>query len=161
EGLEGLEGLEGSRVCFHLSPETLAVTTAASWRVGQNLNLERSLKWGDELGGHVVSGHVDGVGELATITKAVDAWQLGIALPSALAGMVAVKGSIAINGCSLTVNKIGEEMAGDGKRTIIDITLIPHTITHTCFQFDAVGDKVNIEVDMLFRYVKRALDMMK
>jgi len=129
------------------SAETLACTTLGSWRVGSRVNLERSLKIGDELGGHMVSGHADGVGEAvsATAENGSTRWQFRV--PKSLARFIAVKGSVAVNGVSLTVNEVKDDMFG--------VNVIPHTASVTGFGSMKPGDKVNIEIDMLARYVAR------
>jgi riboflavin synthase len=129
------------------SAETLACTTLGDWTVGSQVNLERSLKIGDELGGHMVSGHVDGVGEavLATTENGSTRWQFRV--PKPLARFIAVKGSVAVNGVSLTVNEVRDDMFG--------VNVIPHTASVTGFGTMQPGDKVNIEIDMLARYVAR------
>jgi riboflavin synthase len=129
------------------SAETLACTTLGSWIVGSRVNLERSLKIGDELGGHMVSGHADGVGEAvsATVENGSTRWQFRV--PEPLARFIAVKGSVAVNGVSLTVNEVKDDMFG--------VNVIPHTASVTGFGSMKPGDKVNIEIDMLARYVAR------
>jgi len=129
------------------SAETLACTTLGSWTVGSQVNLERSLKLGDELGGHMVSGHVDGVGEAvsATAENGSTRWQFQV--PKELARFIAVKGSVAVNGVSLTVNEVRDDTFG--------VNVIPHTASVTGFGTMQPGDKVNIEIDMLARYVAR------
>ena len=131
------------------SPETLARTTLGGWRPGTRINLERSLRLGDELGGHLVFGHVDAVGEIVAFQQAGEAWRLEVAVPGELAPLLAVKGSVAVDGISLTVN----EAAVDG----FVCTIIPHTWTHTTLCNRRVGDRVNLEADMLARYVARQL----
>jgi riboflavin synthase len=132
-----------------VSAESLAHTTLGGWKPGSRINLEGSLRLGDEIGGHLVSGHVDGVAKVVSSVpeNASTRWQFE--LPPALAPFVAPKGSIAINGVSLTVN--GVEGAKFG------VNIIPHTTQHTNFATLAVGDSVNIEIDMLARYVARQL----
>src|ERR1700744_5145232 len=129
------------------SAETLACTTLGGWSVGSQVNLERSLRIGDELGGHMVSGHVDGVGEAvsATAENGSTRWQFRV--PRPLARFIAVKGSVAVNGVSLTVNEVRDDMFG--------VNVIPHTASVTGFGTMKPGDKVNIEIDMLARYVAR------
>jgi riboflavin synthase len=129
------------------SAETLACTTLGGWVVGSQVNLERSLRIGDELGGHMVSGHVDGVGEAvsATAENGSTRWQFRV--PKELARFIAVKGSVAVNGVSLTVNEVRDDMFG--------VNVIPHTASVTGFGTMKPGDKVNIEIDMLARYVAR------
>jgi len=129
------------------SAETLACTTLGSWAVGTRVNLERSLKIGDELGGHMVSGHADGVGKAvsATAENGLTRWRFKV--PRPLARFIAVKGSVAVNGVSLTVNEVKDDMFG--------VNVIPHTASVTGFGMMRPGDKVNIEIDMLARYVAR------
>jgi riboflavin synthase len=129
------------------SPETLARTTLGSWRPGTQVNLERSLRLGDELGGHLVFGHVDAVGEIMSIGPAGDYRRVEIGLPPELAPLVAVKGSIAVDGISLTVNEAGRDRFA--------VTIIPHTWAHTTLGDRRPGDPVNLEADMLARYVAR------
>ena len=131
------------------SHETLARTTLGAWEPGRALNLERSLRLGDELGGHLVFGHVDAVGEIAAIAPDGDCHRLEIAVPPALAPMLAVKGSVAVDGISLTVNEAGRDRFA--------VIIIPHTWLHTTLRGRAVGDRVNLEADMLARYVARQL----
>lgn len=129
------------------SAETLARTTLGTWTLGTLVNLERSLRVGDELGGHIVSGHVDGVGEaLSAIPEnASTRWQFR--LPGELLRFIAVKGSIAVNGVSLTVNDVASDTFG--------VNIIPHTAQVTTFSSLRPGDVANIEIDMLARYVAR------
>ena len=131
------------------SGETLARTTLGRWGTGQRVNLERSLRLGDELGGHLVFGHVDAVGEIARIVPEGDCHWVEIATPGALAPMLAVKGSVAVDGISLTVNEAGADRFA--------VTIIPHTWAHTTLADRRPGDAVNLEVDMLARYVARQL----
>ena len=132
-----------------VSAETLSRTTLGAWRVGTRVNLERSLRLGDELGGHIVSGHVDGVGEaLAAVPdEGSTRWRFGV--PRELARFIAAKGSVAVDGISLTVN----EAADDG----FAVNIIPHTAAVTSFSLLRPGGRVNIEIDMLARYVARIL----
>ena len=142
-------GYEGMSHTVQASHETLARTTLGGWASGRRVNLERSLRLGDELGGHLVFGHVDAVGEIAAVLPDGDCTRLEIRLPQALAPLVAVKGSITVDGISLTVN----EASG----TMFAVTVIPHTWAHTTLADRAVGDRVNLEADMLARYVARQL----
>jgi riboflavin synthase len=129
------------------SAETLSCSTLGRWRVGSQVNLERSLRMGDELGGHLVSGHVDGLGEAlsATPENASTRWRFRV--PVSLARFIAVKGSVAVDGVSLTVNAVDGDTFG--------VNVIPHTAQVTGFGLLAPGDAVNIEIDMLARYVAR------
>jgi riboflavin synthase len=129
------------------SAETLACTTLGSWTVGSRVNLERSLKIGDELGGHMVSGHADGVGEALSATAENGSTRWVFRVPRPLARFIAVKGSVAVNGVSLTVNEVTDDTFG--------VNVIPHTASVTGFGTMKPGDKVNIEIDMLARYVAR------
>lgn len=132
-----------------VSAETFSKTTLASWRKGAQINLEGSLRLGDELGGHLVSGHVDGLATVISATPEHGSTRWLFELPPELAPFVAPKGSIAINGVSLTVNEV------DGLR--FGINIIPHTAEHTNFGSLRAGDSVNVEIDMLARYLARQL----
>ncbi|HJS84076.1 MAG TPA: riboflavin synthase [Acetobacteraceae bacterium] len=129
------------------SAETLARTTMGGWRVGTPINLERSLRVGDELGGHLVSGHVDGVGEALSAASENASVRWSFRVPGALSRFIAVKGSVAVDGVSLTVNAV----EGD----TFTVNIIPHTAAVTRFATLRPGDAVNIEIDMLARYVAR------
>ena len=129
------------------SAETLSKTTLGEWRVGRRINLERSLKLGDEMGGHIVSGHVDGVGRVVAAVPENGSTRWTFAVPPALLRFIAAKGSVAVDGCSLTVNHA--DGVGFG------VNIIPHTASVTGFGALREGDAVNIEIDMLARYVAR------
>ena len=129
------------------SAETLAVTTAGNWQVGDQINLERALKLGDELGGHFVSGHVDGLAEVRSIKNSGDSHIVWLQAPSTVARFIAAKGSVALDGVSLTVNAV------DG--CSFSINIIPYTWSATGWAGVAVGQKMNMEIDMLARYVAR------
>jgi riboflavin synthase len=131
------------------SNETLALTTLGGLPVGAALNLERAMRPHDRLGGHLVSGHVDGVGHVLRIEPDARAQRWTFAAPTSLLRYIAQKGSICIDGVSLTVNAV--DAAG------FEVALIPHTIAHTAFAQTAVGDAVNLEVDLVARYVERLL----
>ena len=136
-----------------ISAETLSKTNiggADGWPVGKRVNLERALKVGDELGGHIVSGHVDGVAELIEMRDEGDSTRLVIKAPDALARFIAPKGSVALNGTSLTVNDVDKQTFG--------INLVPHTKTVTTWGDVQVGDAINLEIDTLARYVARLAD---
>lgn len=141
--------VEGNRTRFDvdLGAETRALTTAEGWRVGTRVNLERSLKLGDELGGHMVSGHVDGLAEITEREDLGHSVRFAFEAPAELARFIAKKGSVALDGTSLTVNHV----AG----TRFDVLLIPHTLAVTAWGERQVGDRVNLEIDMLARYVAR------
>jgi len=132
-----------------VSAETLGLTTVKHWRVGTRINLETAMKLGDELGGHIVSGHVDGVGRIVERRPEQDSVRFEIEVPPALERLVARKGSIAIDGVSLTVNAV------EGRR--FGVNIIPHTQQWTTFGEAPAGQEVNLEVDMLARYVARLL----
>ena len=130
-----------------VSAETVSKTNLDTWSVGRRLNLERALKVGDELGGHIVSGHVDGVATVVELHDEGDSTRVTLEAPQDLARFVAPKGSVALNGTSLTVNEV------DGNR--FGINFIPHTKAVTTWGGVAVGDRVNLEIDTLARYVAR------
>ncbi len=132
------------------SAETLALTTAGNWSMGDQINLERALKIGDELGGHIVSGHVDGLAEIRSIENSGESHVVWLRAPSLLARFIATKGSVALDGVSLTVNAV------DG--CLFSINIIPHTWSVTGWAGAAVGQKMNMEIDMLARYVARLAD---
>jgi riboflavin synthase len=131
------------------SGATLEVTTAGAWMVGDTVNLERSLRIGDELGGHIVFGHVDAVGKILALEPAGESHRLEVRVPKPLAPLIAVKGSIALDGISLTVNEAGVDRCA--------VNVIPHTWRVTNLREREPGDRVNVEVDMLARYVARQL----
>jgi len=130
-----------------VSAETLACTTLGAWALGARINLERALRMGDELGGHIVSGHVDGVGEIVDVRVDGDSCRIEIMPPAPLMRLIARKGSIAVDGVSLTVNEVGADRFG--------VNIIPHTQQMTSLGSAAPGVRVNLEVDMLARYVAR------
>ena len=132
------------------SAETLARTTMGSWQEGTRINLERALKVGDELGGHIVSGHVDGVGSIRALKPEGDSVRVTLTLPEGLRRFVAPKGSVTVDGVSLTVNEVDREGFG--------INIISHTQSATTLGERRLGDPVNVEIDMLARYVARLLD---
>jgi len=135
-----------------VSAETVSRTAAGLWTEGLRFNLERALKVGDELGGHIVTGHVDGVGTIVSAEPVGDSIRLVIAAGPAIAPYVAAKGSIAVDGISLTVNDV-EDLAGGGVRFALNI--IPHTAEMTTLDAVAVGRSVNLEIDVLARYLGR------
>jgi riboflavin synthase len=134
------------------SAETVSKTAQGAWAEGATLNLERALKLGDELGGHIVTGHVDGVGEVTAITPEGDSHRVTISITSDLAPYLAEKGSVTVDGVSLTVNAV--EDAADGSATF-GLNIIPHTWAVTAFRDLKVGQAVNIEIDVLARYLAR------
>ncbi|MEI8363413.1 MAG: riboflavin synthase [Betaproteobacteria bacterium] len=129
----------------HVSKETLSVTVGLSGR--HAVNLEKALRLSDRLGGHLVSGHVDGVGEVVLFEQIGDCWKLDIRAPHAISKYIAVKGSICVNGVSLTVNTVLVDA--------FSMNLIPHTLENTTLQFLKIGSQVNLEVDQIARYVER------
>ena len=146
-------GAEGNGAWFDVdvSAETLARTNLRegrrAWVPGRRINLERALRLGDELGGHIVSGHVDGLAEVIEIVAEGDSKRVTFRVPERLARFVAPKGSVALNGTSLTVNEVEGATFG--------VNIIPHTLSHTTFGESEVGDMVNVEIDTLARYVAR------
>ncbi len=134
-----------------ISAETVSKTNLDTWSVGKRVNLERALKVGDELGGHIVSGHVDGVAEIVDIRDEGDSTRVTLRAPKDLARFIAPKGSVALNGTSLTVNDV------DG--CDFGINFIPHTKEVTTWGDIALGDRVNLEIDTLARYVARLAEM--
>lgn len=132
-----------------VSAETLKVTTAGDWSVGTSVNLEKALRLQDRLGGHLVSGHVDGVGTVKSISQDARSWRYEIEAPLALAKYIAHKGSICINGISLTVNQVDECQ--------FDVNIVPHTRQETTIKTLEVGSKINLEVDLLARYLERMM----
>jgi riboflavin synthase len=143
--------IEGGRFSADVSRETLSKTVAVA--PGDEVNLETSLALGDSLGGHLVSGHVDGVGEVTRMTPVGESTELVLRAPLALARYLAVKGSVAVDGVSLTVNRVGDDADG----CEISINLIPHTLLATTLRHLAPGRRVNLEIDMVARYVERML----
>ena len=140
----------GCQFTVDVSNETQSKTMLGDWRPGRRINLERSLRAGDELGGHIVSGHVDGVARILDIRPDGDSRRFTLEAPAELARYIASKGSIALDGISLTVNDVDQNRFG--------INLIPHTLTHTTWGAKKPGDTVNLEVDVLARYVVRAME---
>ena len=134
-----------------ISAETVSKTNLAQWAEGRRVNLERALKVGDELGGHIVSGHVDGLAKVVDIRDEGDSTRVTLRAPDDLARFIAPKGSVALNGTSLTVNEVSGRDFG--------INFIPHTKQVTTWGDVAVGDSVNLEIDTLARYVARLKDM--
>lgn len=139
----------GDWFAVDVSAETLSRTTLGDWREGTEVNLERALRMGDELGGHLVSGHVDGVGTVTEKRKEGDSIRLAVAAPDALMPFMAEKGSVTVDGVSLTVNTVGADS--------LNLNIIPHTLYATTLSRLDAGDKVNLEIDLLARYVRRLL----
>jgi riboflavin synthase len=142
----------GSIFTLDVSNETLSKTTLDHWQPGQHLNLERALKAGDELGGHIVSGHIDAVARITAITPDGASQRFTIDAPASVARYIAPKGSIALDGTSLTVNDVSGNQFG--------INLIPHTLTQTTWGRKKPGDAINLEIDLFARYVARYLEPM-
>ena len=145
-------GGRGNRPFFAVdaAAETLRLTTAGHWRRGTRINLERSLRLGDEMGGHLVSGHVDGIAELVTRDDFLDSASFTLRVPTALSRFIAVKGSVALDGVSLTVNKVDGDM--------FSVLIIPHTLQVTTLGKLDAGARLNLEVDQMARYVARLME---
>ena len=130
-----------------VSVETLSLTTIENWEVGTGINLEKAMQATDRFGGHIVSGHVDGIGEVVSLHEDARSWRFNIKAPQNLAKYIAQKGSITVDGTSLTVNAInGSELK---------LNIVPHTMLHTIISDYQVGTKVNLEVDLIARYLER------
>lgn len=140
----------GAHIGFDVSNETLSKTTLATWRVGQAINLERALKAGDEFGGHIVSGHVDGLAKVLSVTSDGTSKRFEFEAPRELAKFIASKGSVALDGTSLTVNSVTENR--------FSVNLIPHTLTVTTWGRTKPGDAVNLEIDLIARYTARLME---
>ena len=139
--------IEGSKISADVSLETLSCTTLGTLQIGDRVNLEKSLRLADRLGGHLVSGHVDGVGRVVSVTPDARSQRWRFEVPANLARYIAAKGSVCIDGVSLTVNDVEANRFG--------VNLIPHTIDATTFCDRRVGDAVNVEVDVIARYLER------
>lgn len=140
-----VESLDGTRAVFHAGRETLGLTALGGIAAGSAVNVERSLRLGDRLGGHLVSGHVDGVGEVAAITPERSQTVMTFRLPERLRGRVILKGSIAVDGVSLTITDVVADR--------VSVALIPHTLEITTLGAKAIGDAVNLESDMIGKWV--------
>ncbi|PZO50273.1 MAG: riboflavin synthase [Alphaproteobacteria bacterium] len=140
----------GADYVVEVAPESLALTTLGGLGAGDKVNLERSLRVGDELGGHMVQGHVDGLGEVLSVRQDGEGWRLRIKPPASITHLIASKGSIAIAGVSLTVNEVDAEGFG--------VLIIPHTWAVTTLSKLKAGDKVNLEADMMARYAARLIE---
>ncbi len=134
-----------------VSGETQSRTPPAQWSVGRRLNLERALKVGDELGGHIVTGHVDAMGHIQAMDAEGDSTRIAVQVPKAIAPFIAAKGSVCLDGVSLTVNSVTDNAAG----AEFTINIIPHTAQWTTFGTTRPGDAINIEIDVLARYLAR------
>ena len=135
------------------SMETVSITTLQTWQLGKKINLERALRVGDELGGHIVSGHVDGITTLSEIKPDNDSYRLKFLIDDKFKGLIATKGSVCIDGISLTVNSVTDSS--------FDVNIISHTWNETTIGNSVVGDVANLEIDMLARYVARLLETKK
>ena len=135
-----------------MSGESVSCTATGMWTAGGRLNLERAMKIGDELGGHIVTGHVDGIGHIIAFDKVGDSWRVVIAAPDAVAPYVAAKGSITVDGVSLTVNDVTDQPDGTAHFTL---NIIPHTAAMTTLGGLKAGTPVNLEIDILARYLAR------
>jgi len=146
-----VESFTDGSVVFHTLAETLSRTNLGQLSKGSRVNLERALRLGDRLGGHVVSGHIDGTASVLSIGKSGDDIALTVALPADLACFAVMKGSIAINGVSLTIAKLGEDF--------VQVCIIPHTWSHTNLSTLKEGDLVNLEMDLFGKYVLRSQEV--
>lgn len=141
--------LTGEGFIADVSVETLNLTTIVNWQVGNRINLEKAMQASDRFGGHIVSGHADGIGEVISLHEDARSWRFRIRAPRELAKYIAHKGSITVDGTSLTINKVeGAEF---------ELNIVPHTMTHTVMGDYKVGTKVNLEVDLVARYLERLL----
>ena len=138
---------------FQASAETQNKTNISSWQIGDLINIEFSLRAGDELGGHMVLGHVDDVSEILDIKTSDESWIFQFKIPQSVSHHISKKGSITINGTSLTVNNVNENY--------FDVTIIPHTFANTNFSNSKIGDIVNIEIDMIARYLEKLVNKNK
>tara|TARA_B110001454_G_scaffold151220_1_gene140533 strand:- start:538 stop:1146 length:609 start_codon:yes stop_codon:yes gene_type:complete len=141
--------LTGEGFVADVSVETLNLTTIGNWQTGSRINLEKAMRATDRLGGHIVSGHIDGIGEVVTLEEDARSWRFRIRAPREIAKYIAHKGSITLDGTSLTVNIV------DGAE--FELNIIPHTMTHTVMGDYKIGSKVNLEVDLVARYLERLL----
>jgi riboflavin synthase len=141
-----------------VSGESVARTASGMWDTGRRLNLERALKIGDELGGHIVTGHIDGVGTVVVVCEEGGSHRVGIRVPDEIAPFIAPKGSVTVDGVSLTVNEV-RDAAETGDGTHFSVNIIPHTWAITTLGELAQGREVNIEIDVLARYLKRMRDV--
>lgn len=138
--------------CVDVSRESLSVTTLKHWRPGTKINMEKALRVGDALGGHYVSGHVDGVGNVVERHDDARSVRMRFAVPRTLGRYIAKKGSVAVDGTSLTVNEVADDAAG----TWFEVNLVPHTLANTILNDYRPGTEVNIEIDIIARYFERA-----
>ncbi len=148
---KGTDG-DGDWFAVDASAETIARTAPGMWDAGRRLNLERALRVGDELGGHIVTGHVDAMGHIVSVTPVGDSWGLVVAAPASLAPQIAAKGSITLDGVSLTVNDVTDQPDGTAHFTL---NIIPHSRAMTTLDEAVAGRPVNLEIDILARYLAR------
>ena len=141
--------LTGEGFVADVSVETLNLTTICNWQTGSRINLEKAMRATDRLGGHIVSGHIDGIGEVMALEEDARSWRFRMRAPREIAKYIAHKGSITLDGTSLTVNIV------DGAE--FELNIIPHTMTHTVMGDYKVGSKVNLEVDLVARYLERLM----
>jgi riboflavin synthase len=141
--------LTGMGFVADVSVETLNLTTIGSWLAGQRINLEKAMQATDRFGGHIVSGHVDAIGEVTAIEEDARSWRFGVRVPNNIAKYIAHKGSITLDGTSLTVNTV--------QGTDFELNIVPHTMEHTVMGDYILGSRVNLEVDLVARYLERLL----
>ena len=141
--------LTGMGFVADVSVETLNLTTIGSWLAGQRINLEKAMQATDRFGGHIVSGHVDAIGEVTAIEEDARSWRFGVRVPNNIAKYIAHKGSITLDGISLTVNTV--------QGTDFELNIVPHTMEHTVMGDYILGSRVNLEVDLVARYLERLL----
>jgi riboflavin synthase len=141
--------LTGMGFVADVSVETLNLTTIGSWLAGQRINLEKAMQATDRFGGHIVSGHVDAIGEVTAIDEDARSWRFGVRVPNNIAKYIAHKGSITLDGTSLTVNTV--------QGTDFELNIVPHTMEHTVMGDYILGSQVNLEVDLVARYLERLL----
>ncbi|MDA8645863.1 riboflavin synthase [Porticoccaceae bacterium] len=141
--------LTGMGFVADVSVETLNLTTIGSWLAGQRINLEKAMQATDRFGGHIVSGHVDAIGEVTAIDEDARSWRFGVRVPNNIAKYIAHKGSITLDGTSLTVNTV--------QGTDFELNIVPHTMEHTVMGDYILGSRVNLEVDLVARYLERLL----
>ncbi len=139
----------GTSFWIDVSQESLNITTLSNWQISEQINLERSLKMGDELGGHMVSGHVDGTATIIDMQNEADSIRYTFEIPKEFAQYITPKGSITLDGTSLTVNAVNDNQFG--------VNIIPHTLKMTTWSRRTIGDKVNLEIDQMARYVARII----
>lgn len=141
--------LTGMGFVADVSVETLNLTTIGSWLAGQRINLEKAMQATDRFGGHIVSGHVDAIGEVTAVDEDARSWRFGVRVPNNIAKYIAHKGSITLDGTSLTVNTV--------QGTDFELNIVPHTMEHTVMGDYILGSRVNLEVDLVARYLERLL----